>query len=315
MRAFVIKEFGQPGEVVEVPEPQVGPGEVLVRVRAASVNPMDAFVASGGTKDYAETRLPLIPGIDAVGTIEAVGPGGNGFKPGDEVVVTAATKSYWGGGTFAELVAVPRDALARKPAWLDDTIAASLPQAGLTALAAIDELDPQAGQVIAVVGATGGVGSWFTQLAALRGARVIALVSSEKAEYARSLGAAGITEYADGGVVEHIRALAPEGVDAIADFSGNAELIEKLSALLHGGGRLTSSAATLDAQAYAERGLKASQANRAHPGRMTELLDLLASGQLKPPVARLVPLREAAQALAEVGQRHNTGKVVLSIAD
>jgi NADPH:quinone reductase-like Zn-dependent oxidoreductase len=141
MRAFVVKELGQPGEVTDLPDPEPAEGEILVRVRKASVNPMDAFVTSGGVAQWAEVRMPLVPGLDAVGTVETLGDGVTGFKPGDDVVVTAATKPYYGAGTFAELVTVPSSAAVHMPAGIDDATAASVPQTGLTALAAAGQ-DP-----------------------------------------------------------------------------------------------------------------------------------------------------------------------------
>jgi NADPH:quinone reductase-like Zn-dependent oxidoreductase len=316
MRAFVISELGQPGQVAELPDPQPGDAEILVRVREASVNPMDAFVVSGAVAQYADVRVPLVPGLDAVGTVVAIGSAAaNGFKPGDEVVVTTATKPFYGAGTFAELVSVPKTAVAHKPAQISDEAAAGVPQTGLTALAAVDALEPNAGDDVAVVGATGGVGSWFVQLAKNRGARVIALARPQTADYVRSLGADAVIDYTAPDWLDQVRATAPDGIDALADFSGNTQIIEELSSTLRPGGRLASSAARLDADAYAARGLKAAQANRADPSRMMEVLELLESGKLQAPATRVMTLEQAGQAIDEVSQKHTTGKVVLKISD
>lgn len=311
MRAFVISEFGKPGSIQQVPAPVAGEGEVLVRVHAASVNVMDAVVVSGATAAYSETRLPLIPGLDAAGIVEAIGPGVEGLPPGTAVVGLAA-KPFWGAGTFAELVALPASAVAPRPTDFDDPAAATLPHTGLTALAAIDNVDPQSGQTILVIGATGGVGSWFTQLASRRGAKVIALVRPDNADYARELGAAATFDYTAADLLEQLRAAQPAS-DALADFAGDGELVAKLAGLLGDGGRLTSSATTLDGDAFTARGLMATQANRADTARLPELTRLAADGALRPPTIRALPLEQAAQALADVGTKHTRGKLVLTI--
>ena len=313
MRAFVINEFGQPGEVREVSAPVAGPGEVLVRVRAASINPMDAFVASGGMAAWAETRVPLVPGIDAAGTVEAVGADGNGFKAGDEVVLFADTKPVWGEGTFAELVSVPVSAVAHKPSGLSDEVAATLPLTGLTALGIADQVDTGPGKIIGTIGATGGVGGWFTQLATARGATVVALSKPENADYARSLGAATTIDYNDPTMVDRLRELYPDGLDAIVDFSGNEETMQAVAPALAPTGRLVSSGTMVEAAAWAARGITAEQAKKADTGRLPELLDMLADGRLRGPEIALVTLADAGQAIADVGQRHTRGKVVIQI--
>lgn len=159
MRAYAIDQFGQPGSVRELPEPVAADGSVLIRVRAASVNVFDGYVVMGGVKDYAEHRFPLIPGVDAAGIVVSGEARDGQIKPGDEVIATSFTKTYYGGGTFAELVDVPASAVARKPTTWSVEQSAALPLAGLTALSAIDALDPQPGQLLVVAGATGGVGS------------------------------------------------------------------------------------------------------------------------------------------------------------
>jgi NADPH2:quinone reductase len=315
LRAFVITEFGQPGEVREVPAPEAGPGEVLVRIRAASINPMDAYVVTGGTRAYAETRLPLIPGIDGAGTIESLGGDASGFKVGDEVVLFADTKPFWGEGTFAELVSVPVAAVAHKPNELAADVAATLPLAGLTALGIADQVDAGPGKVIGTIGATGGVGSWFTQLATLRGATVVALSKPENSDYARSLGAADTIDYNAPSVVDRLRELYPAGLDAIADFSGSQETMDAVAPALSSNGHLVSSGTMVDAGAWAARGVTAEQAKKADPNRLSELVRMLVDGRLHAPEFRLVSLDEAGQEIAAVGQRHTRGKVVIQIGD
>jgi NADPH2:quinone reductase len=314
VKAFVIRDFEKPGAVERVSAPEPGEGGVLVRVHAAGVNPMDAAVARGATRAWAETRVPTIPGIDAAGTIEAVGPGVEGPKPGDAVIANAGDKGFWGEGTFAELVVVSADAVFPKPADLDDVQAATVGLAGLTALAGIDALDVKSGSNLIVVGATGGVGSWFTQLAADRGARVVAVARSENADYARSLGCSDVV-ISDADMVENLRAKFPDGVDAIADFSGNVELLDSLAGLLTSDGKLGTSAARLDADAYAARGVTVVQINRAPLKRTPELLELIESGRIKAPAATVVSLEDAGDAVSGVGAKHTRGKVVVRVSE
>jgi NADPH2:quinone reductase len=314
MRGFAVTDFDQPGSVMTLPDPEPGEGEVLIRVRAASVNPFDSTVARGGTRTWAaETRVPLVPGVDAAGVVAAVGPGVDAFKVGDEVVANVGGKSYWGGGTFAELVTAPMGAVALKPPGMSFEIASAVPQTGLTALGAVDILVPAAGQVILVAGATGGVGGWFTQLAVVRGAIVVALARPENADYARELGASNVVDHTQPDMVERLRALYADGVDALADFSGSPELVATLSAMVRDGGRVTSSIGKAVQAVPQERGLTATQANKVDPGRLAELLEPLAVGTIKPPKINIASLEELADVIAQAGQKQGVGKTVVKI--
>ena len=197
MRAFAISDFGEPGSVRELPVPDPKEGEVLVRLRAAGVNAVDPWVTTGAMKDMMEHRFPLIPGVEGSGVVEALGHGVEGYAVGDEVYGVAA-KPFFGAGTFAEFVALPLGAIAPKPSSIDHVGAAALPHTALTAVVAVETIDPKEGQVLLVVGATGGVGSYLTQLAAQRGSRVVAVARGENAEYARELGASETIDYAGG---------------------------------------------------------------------------------------------------------------------
>jgi NADPH2:quinone reductase len=313
VKAFVVNDFDKPGEVGQAPDPVPEADEILVRVRAASVNPYDAVAATGGTRSFAETRLPFIPGVDGAGTVEALGAGVETFAVGDEVILNAGTKSYWGGGTFAELVEVPVTAAVHKPAGLSFEEASTIPQTGLTALAAIDNVDPQPGQVVVVSGATGGVGSWFTRMAAARGARVVALSRRETSAVAVSAGASDVVDYSQPDPEGRLRVMFPDGVDAFADFAGNDTLIESVSAIVKPGGRVTSSIARLDVEAYAQRGLTASKSDKTDFARMIEILDLIGTGQVEPPQIAIIGLDDLSEALKAARAKHTPGKVVVRI--
>ena len=314
MRAFAVTDFDQPGSVMDLPDPEPAEGQVLVRVRAAAINPFDAAAAKGSTRSWApDTRLPFVPGTDAAGTVAALGPGVERFVVGDEIVGNAGSKGVWGAGTFAELVVIPADALTRKPEQLSFETAAAVPQTGLTALGAMDALEPAAGQTILVTGATGGVGSFFTQLATLRGAKVIALARPENLDYARELGAAEVVDHTQPGFIDSLKSAHSNGVDSIADFSGSPELVASLVPLVRDGGRVAASIGKAREAVPAERGITAHAANAVDRSRLAEVLEPLAQGKLKAPKITVIGLDQTADALNEAGRKHGVGKTVIRI--
>lgn len=230
MRATSYDHFATDNSALRVgdlPDPKVAPGAVLVKVRAAGVNPVDWKVMSGALDALVDTVFPVIPGWDVAGEVVAVGPDTPEFTVGDEVMAYAR-KEVIHGGTFAELVAVPAEALAAKPSALSWEQAGGLPLAGLTALRALQAVglaptpdpadQPGAGKTVLIHGGAGGVGLFAVQLARAAGARVIATASERNHEYLRELGAEPV-RYGDG-LTERVRALAPDGVDAVVDFVG-----------------------------------------------------------------------------------------------
>lgn len=312
MRAFAVDSFGEQGSVRDVQTPAPEPGEVLVRVRAAGVNSVDPWVTKGALKDMMEHRFPLIPGVEASGVVEEVGDGVSGFASGDEVYGVAA-KPFFGAGTFAELVTLPSTAIARKPSSVDHAGAAALPHTGLTALAGIETIDPKEGSVLLVVGATGGVGSYFTQLASARGARVVAVAREDNNEYARDLGASETIDYTKGDLVELVKNQYPDGVDGLADFHSDAAGLTKLSAVVRPGGWAVSASNAVDAEVLAQRGLQAANVSRADPGRLGELTRMVDEGRLHTPAITSYPLERAGEALEEIAAGHVRGKLVLAI--
>jgi NADPH2:quinone reductase len=312
VRAFVIEALGEMGSVRDVPAPEPEPGEVLVAVRSASVNPADVGVVKGFYKEFVEHRLPLIPGIDVSGEITAVGEGVEGDVEAGEVY-GVSTKPFYGAGTFAEFATLPSGSISPKPTTVDHTGAAALPHAALTALSQLDAVEPQAGQVVLIVGATGGVGSYAMQLAAHRGARVVAVARGENTDYARDLGASEVIDYTTGDLLELVRARYPEGVDAIIDNFNDRDGLTRLSELVREGGRVTSPKMAVDAEELGRRGIKGSNVARADPSRLNELTGLVEKGELHVPETRTYALDAAAAALEEVERGHVRGKLVLTI--
>ena len=300
MRAFAIDEFGKPGGVREAETPKPGKGEVLLRVRAASVNAFDVAVVNGFAKDYMEHRFPLIPGLDGSGEVAALGAGVDGVVVGDEVY-GIAQKPYQGAGTYAEFQTFPAAGVTAKPSSLDHVGAAALPTAALTALSAVEAVDPREGRAVLIIGATGGVGSYATQFAAKRGARVLAVARGESIDYTL------------GHLVEQVRARVADGLDAIIDLSGNADEVASLLDLVRSGGFVVSAAGGVDDAALEAHGLRGGSVNRAGLDRLPDLTRLVGDKQLVLPATRTYPLEEAAEALAEQASRHVKGKIVLTI--
>jgi NADPH:quinone reductase-like Zn-dependent oxidoreductase/nitrite reductase/ring-hydroxylating ferredoxin subunit len=312
MRAYAIDEFGQKGSVRELETPEPGEGEVLLRVHAAGVNPFDSAVVNGYVKDYMDHRFPLIPGMDVSGTVEAIGPGVDGFAVGDEVY-GIAQKPFQGAGSFAEYVTAPADSVAAKPASVDHRGAASLPLAALTALTAVEAVDPGEGKAILIVGATGGVGSFATQLASRAGARVVAVARGKNADYARSLGASDVIDYTAGDLVDLVRTSVSDGLDAVIDLAGDAAVVTRLADLVHPGGRVVSAAGAADADALEQRGLRGGQVSRAGLDRLGELAGLIDSSRLRLSEIRTYALDQAGEALDEQGTSHVRGKLVIDV--
>ena len=229
MRAFTLESFeAQPALRDDLPEPSVGDNELLVHVHASSVNPVDVFIAAGGLKEMAEHEFPVTLGRDFAGVVNEVGPSVSRYQVGDEVFgfVLHANPTVHE-GSWADRIIVPEDnQVAAKPPALDFAHAAAAPVAAIAALAAFDPLALGGDESVLVVGAPGGVGSFFVQLAAAAGAKVIAPALPEDRDYLHGL---GVREVVD-------RDMRREGVDAILDVVSPTPD----ASLLKEGGRLAS---------------------------------------------------------------------------
>lgn len=222
MRAIVLNEFHATPTVEEIDVPEPGEGEVRVRVRAAAVNGFDVGEVHGFFTGYFEHRFPLVLGKDFAGTVDAVGPGVEGYAAGDRVF-GVVTKDYLGDGSFADYVTVPTAVgVARLPDGVDFVHGAALGLAGAAAMACIDAADPAPGRTILVTGATGGVGNQVVQLASHAGAHVIATGSTEaERQLVRRLGASEVVDYRED-VTGTVRSAHPEGVDVVIHLAGDA---------------------------------------------------------------------------------------------
>jgi len=305
MKAITYSSYGGPETLTlsELQDPKVGPGEILVDVRAAGVNPVDWKVLSGGLDPLMTTVFPVIPGWDVAGVVAAVGLDTPEFSVGDEVMAYAR-KDWIQAGSFAERMTVPVRAAARKPASLSFAQAAALPLAGLTAYQTLHRLDLAAGQTVLVHGANGGVGSFAVQIAAAAGARVIGTASERNHERIRGLGAEPVT-YGDG-LEERVRALAPDGVDLVVDYVGG--VLEQTLAVLAPGGRHASIA---DGSVSGAGGTYVWV--RPDAADLAALAELVEAGDLRVDVERTFDLAEAADAFRASMEGHTSGKIALTV--
>jgi NADPH:quinone reductase-like Zn-dependent oxidoreductase len=310
MHAFVMRDYDTPPAVEQVPTPQPGPGEVLVRVRAASVNGFDLALVAGMLRGMMEYPFPVVLGRDFAGTVDAVGEGTTRFAAGDAVFGAVADPATLFSRSFAEYVVVPEAPhLAHLPAGVDVVQAGALGVAGAAAWQAVDAIAPTAGETVLVSGATGGVGAYAVQLAASRGATVIATAKpGAAADFVRDLGAAHVVDYT-GDLAAQIRAIAPGGVDAVVHAAGD---VTDLGAVLAPNGRLASVLLMSPEQAGLE-GVSVT-AIMANPEAATldRLAAEVAAGRLRVPVQRTYPLAQAGQAFAVFSGA--LGKVIIEMA-
>jgi NADPH2:quinone reductase len=307
MRAITYSRFGSADvlELTEQPDPHIGPDTLVVRVRAASVNPVDWKVREGRLQGLIDSEFPIVPGWDVAGVVEQVGLDTTEFEVGDEVY-GYVRKDTVHGGTFAELVAAPVRTLARKPASLSFEEAAAVPLAGLTAYQAIQRAAVETGQTVLVHAAAGGVGAFGVQIAKARGARVIGTASEANHEFLRGLGAEPVT-YGDG-LADRVRALAPDGVDVALDFAGGGAAAASTE-MLADGGTITS---ITDATAHTEHGGQYVWARPSASG-LDALTALIDAGKLSVELAQVFDLADAAEAHRASETGHTRGKVVVRV--
>jgi len=260
-------------------------------------------------------EYPLVIGRDAAGVVEAIGAGVEGIAVGDAVIGAVAFAPPIQAGTIAEYAAFPVAVTTPKPAGLSFEAAASLPIAGATAVAAVDAVSPQPGDVVLVTGAAGGVGSFVVQLLAQRGATVLATGRATDAARLTGLGAAQVLDYTTGSLVDQVLAAYPDGVDALVDLANHAPQDLPLDAVRRGG-RVSSPNRAAQGEAVDSRGLTGFNIG-ANPVRAVvgPLAEAAAAGTLKVDVSTVLTLDDAASGLQIFGAGHSRGKTVIRIAD
>ena len=312
MRAVVIPGFGQEPELVDLPVPEPGPADVLVRVHAAGMNPFDWKVADGALEGVVDHAFPVVMGSDGAGVVEAVGAEVERFRPGDRVY-GQFMKVALGIGSYAEYTLAPAEGkLALVPEGLSFTVAAALPTASVTAYQATAAAQLEPGSRILVNGASGGVGQSAVQFAADAGAHVIGTAPAELGDLLRDLGAAEVIDFTAGPTAEQVRATHPDGIDAVLDLISTQGQADPLVDLLRPGGVAISTNGALDPEALAPRELRGINLySNATPEVLALVADLAASGRLRVTIDSEVPLEDAPAAVAKARAGHARGKTVV----
>jgi NADPH:quinone reductase-like Zn-dependent oxidoreductase len=302
MKAVAFSTPGGPEvlEFLDVPEPTAGPGQVRVRVKTAGVQPTDLAVREGWTPPSVTLSYPQVIGNEFAGIVDQVGSDVTEFSVGDEVLGFRTLECY------AEFVIVPVNQIVAKPENLAWDIAGGLSGAGQTAHTAMQELGVGKGDTLLVHAAAGAVGTVAVQLAKLAGATVIGTASEANHDYLRSLGVIPVT-YGEG-LVERVRAVAPDGVDVSLDAAG-ADGLRAAVELVPDKNRIGTIVAF---DIYQELGVRWLGSKRSAE-RLAALAALCSEGKLKILLRKAYPLEQAVAAHRDVGTGHGRGKVILSI--
>ena len=308
MQAVLMEDYGGP-EVLRLgpaPEPAAGPGEIVVDIHVASVNPADWKVREGLRRNDVPVTLPHILGRDFSGTVREVGADVDDFAPGEPVFAVTERGEE---GAYAEAIAIRAELVAAKPAALSHAEAAALALTGLTALVALeDEAKLAAGETVLIHGGAGGVGSFAVQYARHVGARVIVTASPGNHEHVRGLGADQMIDYTSQDFREAV-----SGCDVVFDTIGG-EVHARSFAVLKPGGRLIHIA---PGPAGFTPPRDDMTVTRPHVGRdrahLQRILELVEQGAVRPPPLQHFPLAEAAQAHKLSQTRHVRGKLVLDV--
>ena len=313
MRAITVSEYGAGPAVTNLPRPRPGPGQVLIAVQAAGLNPMDMEIANGGWKDRTPATFPMVLGADLAGLVEEDGPGVAGLEPGDLVFGQLLIAPLGSAGTYAEYVAVSADApLAQVPVGLDPVTAAALPTAGGTAMAIAESLAPLDGKTALIVGASGGVGSFLTQLAAQAGAHIDAGAPAAEAGRMRRYGAAETFDRAATPLPDAVARAHPDGIDVLVDLASDGQQFAVLARHVRPGGTAITTRYVADRETLARAGVTG--VNFQLP-MTVPLLDRLAAavvaGTIVPPPITRISLDEVPDLLSRHG--HAEGKTVITM--
>ena len=309
MKAVRFHDYGAPGVLryEDAPRPEPATGEVLVKVHATSVNPVDWKIRAGHLRAFREYPLPLILGWDFSGVIEAVGDDVKEWNKGDEVY---GHPSIAGTGTYAEYAVAPVGTFARKPASLDHLHAAAIPLAGLTAWQALfDHAKLTAGQKVLIQAAAGGVGTFAVQFARIKGLQIAATASAENHVLLRELGAGQVIDYSTTRFEDVVH-----DADAVIESMGG-EVRERSWKTLKKGGILVALIGPPPSKETAESyGVRQTlmwvQTNAAQLGEIASLVD---AGQVRPVIDAVFPLAGAAEAHERSQTGHARGKIVLQL--
>jgi NADPH:quinone reductase-like Zn-dependent oxidoreductase len=310
MKAAFYESFGGIEQIkvgtIEVPE--IKEGEVLVKVKAASINPVDAAVRAGYLKDHIPSDFPIIPGWDVAGTVEERGFSARRFKIGDDVYAYARRPLVkW--GTFAEYIVIPESYLSLCPQNLPWEESSGIPLVGLTAYQCLfDAGNLHKGQTVLILGASGGVGSLGIQLAKAKGAHVIAVASEKNHEFMKELGADHTIDYHNKDLGQLVRQVCPKGVDLIFDCASGETLNNSLSALRNEGKLVSilNHGTGLDPNINFQYVFV-----EPNTTQLLHLRELADTGKLKVHISQTFSLEDTAEAFRQIETHHTRGKIAI----
>ncbi len=310
MKGISFDRFGGPEVLTlrdDLPDPPLGPDTVLVRVRAAGVNPVDVSIREGRLAGAFPHHFPIVPGWEMSGVVEAAGPAVTDVAPGDEVFgYVRRDDVQW--GTAAELVPAPQRCVTAKPESLSFAEAGALPLAGLTAYQALaEQLDVAEGDRVLITRGAGGVGTFAVQIAVALGAHVVTTASGRNAGYLRGLGAHEVLDHTAGPISEQLT----EPVDVLFDLVGGESMRDALRRVRPGGPRGLRTVSVVDPSIRDSAGSYVF----VHPdvAGLGELARMADAGQLRVPIAKAFPLEETAEAHRMIAEGHVRGKVVVTL--
>jgi NADPH:quinone reductase-like Zn-dependent oxidoreductase len=309
MKAVRFHTYGDSGVLVyeDMPRPEAGEGEVLIRIHAAGINPLDWKVRDGRLKERMKHKLPLVPGWDVSGVVEAVAPDDTAFKIGD---VVYGRLNFMGDGAYAEYVATAAQNLAIKPKTIDHIQAGSVPLAALTAWQGLFEVASlKSGQSILIHAAAGGVGHFAVQIAKWKKAKVIGTASAKNESFLRELGADEVIDYNTTKFEDVVK-----DVDIVLDtMAGDTR--QRSWQVLKKGGILVATLGISPQETPEEKDVRSGGfLVRSDTDQLTQIATLIDDGHLKPTVSNVLPLEEAAKAHELSQTEHVQGKIVLKVA-
>jgi NADPH:quinone reductase len=310
MRAVAVTKFGGPEALhtVDLPNPEAGPGELRIRVHAAAVNPIDTLLRAGRRAQLVkDVPPPYVPGMDAAGVLDQIGPEvSTDLRVGDHVMAIVLQRGAH--GAYGELLVVPAESVARVPNGTTDAEAATLPLNGLTARQALDLLELEPSETLAVTGAAGAVGGYAVQMGKAEGLRVIADASEADEQLVSDLGADVVVRRGPQ-FAEQVRAAVPAGVDAVFDL---AQLNERVVPAVRDGGKI---ATVRGFQAEPERGITyhpvVAYSYAREQAKLDQLRQQAEAGELTLRVARTLPAERAAEAHRLLEAGGTRGRLIL----
>ncbi len=308
MKAVRIHEFGGPEvlKLEETPRPKPAADEVLIKVYATSVNPVDWKIRKGARKERFPSDLPLTLGWDVSGVIEETGNAVKNFKKGDEVY---GRPDPTRNGTYAEYVVVKADQISPKPKSIGHEAAAAVPLAGLTAWQGLfDHGKLQAGQKVLIHGASGGVGSFAVQFAKWKGAYVIGTTSEKNIGLVKKIGADEVIDYKKEKFEEKLK-----DIDLVFDTIGGETQKRSLLVLKKGGRLITTVKPEYEKEAKEKEIDIKGYIAQSYPNELNQIAQLIDQGKIKPVISKILPLDKAAEAQQISEQGHVTGKIVLQV--